>query len=418
MQVDPNKQNPAEIQRMSTQLARLGEISVTLNSTLELDQLLQFILDTAVSVLACGAASIMLYDEKRKKLFFAASTDASVENLAEMQIPLENSLAGTILRENQPIVVNKVEDEPRHYDAVSAKLGYKVKSLLGVPMSIQDRPKGVLEALNKNEGVFGEDDIELLSIIASQAAVAIHNAQLVQDLQEANEELSTLDKLKNDFMAVASHELRTPLGIILGYASFLKEEAQGELSSHVDSVLNAAVRLQTLVEDMTNMSYLYNRDTEVHMEPTEIQAVIYKAYKHIALTAEARSNNLVLKLSKEPIYVKAANNLETVFLNILNNAVRFTPDSGEILVSMEDTHDEVLIQIKDNGIGIAPDKLERIFDQFYQVEEHMTRRYGGLGLGLAISRGLAELHGGRIWAESDGPGKGATFTVALPKHPF
>ncbi|MCJ7699960.1 MAG: GAF domain-containing protein, partial [Anaerolineales bacterium] len=314
MQVDPNKQNPAEIQRMSTQLARLGEISVTLNSTLELDQLLQFILDTAVSVLACGAASIMLYDEKRKKLFFAASTDASVENLAEMQIPLENSLAGTILRENQPIVVNKVEDEPRHYDAVSAKLGYKVKSLLGVPMSIQDRPKGVLEALNKNEGVFGDDDIELLSIIASQAAVAIHNAQLVQDLQEANEELSTLDKLKNDFMAVASHELRTPLGIILGYASFLKEEAQGELSSHVDSVLNAAVRLQTLVEDMTNMSYLYNRDTEVHMEPIEIQAVIYTAYKHIALTAEARNNNLVLKLSKEPIYIKAASNLETVFL--------------------------------------------------------------------------------------------------------
>ncbi|MCJ7702919.1 MAG: ATP-binding protein, partial [Anaerolineales bacterium] len=101
-----------------------------------------------------------------------------------------------------------------------------------------------------------------------------------------------------------------------------------------------------------------------------------------------------------------------------NNAVRFTPDSGDILVSMEDTHDEVLIQIKDNGIGIAPDKLERIFDQFYQVEEHMSRRYGGLGLGLAISRGLAEFHGGRIWAESDGPGKGATFTVALPKHPF
>lgn len=401
---------------MVLQLARLVEVSVTLNSTLDLDQLLRFILDTAVSVLGCEAASIMLYDERQQQLFFTASTDATAANLAEMPIPMDGSVAGNVFRDNRAVVIQDAAADPRHYAPVSAKMGIGVRSLLGVPMAIQARPTGVLEALNKKEGVFGDGDIELLSIIANQAAVAIHNAQLVQELKAANEELSNLDKLKNDFMAVASHELRTPLGIILGYASFLKEEAQGDLTHLVDSVLNAAMRLQTLVEDMTNMSYLAARDADLSLEPIEIQSVIEEVSHRIKSTVEARQDNLVLKLAKEPVWVQADPKLEIVFMNILNNAVRFTPDPGMILVWMETTACEVQVKIRDNGIGIPGDKLTRIFDQFYQVEDHMTRRYGGLGLGLSISRAITELHGGRVWAESDGPGKGSTFTVALPRY--
>jgi signal transduction histidine kinase len=400
---------------MAVQLARLVEVSVTLNSTLDLDQLLRFILDTAVSVLECEAASIMLYDDRQQQLFFTASTDATAAKLAEMPIPMDNSIAGNIFRDNRPVVIQDAAADPRHYAPVSAKMGLQVRSILGVPMAIQTRPTGVLEAVNKKEGIFGDGDIELLTIIANQAAVAIHNAQLVQELKAANKELSNLDKLKNDFMAVASHELRTPLGIILGYASFLKEEAQGDLTDLVDSVLNAAVRLQTLVEDMTNMSYMVAREVDLYMEPVEIQSIIERAGDKIQSTVDARQDDLVLQLAKEPVWVKADPKLETVFLNILNNAVRFTPDPGVILVWMETTACEVLVKIQDNGIGIPADKLERIFDQFYQVEDHMTRHYGGLGLGLSISRAIAELHGGRIWAESDGPGKGSTFTVALPR---
>jgi signal transduction histidine kinase len=405
-----------ELRRMALQLARLAEISVTLNSTLDIDQLLQFILDTAISVLACEAASIMLYDERKQGLFFTASTDSTAARLAEIRIPMESSIAGTVFRENRPLVIRDVAEDPRHYDAVSATVGLRVRSLLGVPMSIQERPTGVLEALNKKEGVFGEGDIELLSIIANQAAVAIHNAQLVGELQQANQELSKLDKMKNDFMAVASHELRTPLGIILGYASFLKEEAEGGLSQLVDSVLNAAVRLQTLVEDMTNMSFLVTKDVDLCLEPVEIQKIITKACRRIKSTAEARQDELVMRLEQEAVWVVADPKLEMVFLNVLNNAVRFTPDPGKIGVWMEPTASEVLIRIQDNGIGIPADELERIFDQFYQVEDHMTRRYGGLGLGLSISRAITELHGGRIWAESGGSGQGATFTVALPRY--
>jgi signal transduction histidine kinase len=298
---------------------------------------------------------------------------------------------------------------------VGERLHFEVHSLLGVPMSIQERVTGVLEALNKEDGHFTDEDTEILSIVASQAAVAINNSRLVQALKDANEQLSLADKLKSDFMSIASHELRTPLGIILGYAFFLKEEAQGELSEHANSVLNAALQLQTLVEDMTNMNLLYTGSADLQLKPTAIQEIVYNAYKEVASTAEARDNNLTISLPKKPILVNADIRLQLVFVNILNNAVRFTQGPGDIAVRVTGLKDDVLIEVKDCGVGIPPDELESIFEQFYQVEDHLTRHFGGLGLGLAIARALTYLHGGRIWAESQGRGKGTTLKVTLPR---
>jgi len=408
-----DKDGKTELRQMALKLARLVEISVTLNSTLEPGQLLQFILDTAVSLLECEAASIMLCDEAEQELRFAASTESDPEELAKIPVPMNTSIGGTIVKTKAPVIIKDVEHDPRHYKVVEDQTQFKVKSLLGVPMSIQDRTVGVLQALNKYDGNFNPEDLELLQIIASQAAVAINNANLVQALQKANEELSQADKLKSDFMAVASHELRTPLGIILGYASFLKEDANSQLSGIVDSMLNAAVRLETVVDSMTNMSLLYTGEADLKLNPTEIQQIIFSAYQRVVSTAEAR-DNVVLKLPKIPVYVNADPRLELVFVNVLHNAVRFTPDQGEIFVSMNATDDEVLILVRDIGIGIPPDKLEKIFENFYQVEDHLTRNFGGLGLGLSIARALAELHGGRIWAESEGLGKGTAILISFP----
>jgi signal transduction histidine kinase len=401
---------------MINQLARLVEISVTLNSKLELESLLEYILDTAAELLNCEAASILLYDSKNDRLWFAAATGSSPKQLAEISVPLDNSIAGSIFQNNEPLIINDVEKESRHFKDVSNQTQHQVRSLLGVPMQIKDQKIGVLEAINRKSTDFTFSDSKLLSIVASQAAVAINNARLVQELQEANAELSEADEMKTRFMAVASHELRTPLGIIMGYATFLKEEAQGDLSDHAHNVLSAALELRALVEDMTNMNLIYTGKRDIKPAPTPLQDILYIAHDEVASTVEAKNDHLMLDMPDEPVIVNIDGKMKLVFSNLLNNAVRFTPKPGKILIRLTTTDTAALVEVRDNGIGIPPDKLTRIFDQFYQVEDHMTRRYGGLGLGLAIARVLVDLHGGRIWAESEGLGEGATFKVVLPLY--
>lgn len=405
-----------DAQQRIRQLSRLVEISVILNSTLDLDPLLGFIIQCAAEVLECEATSILLYDEKRGELVFTAASGTDPVRLAQIPVPLDGSIAGTIFCENRPLVINDVASDPRHYNQVGKQIEFRPRSLLGVPMRIQDRSTGVLEALNKRCGDFTPDDIAILSVIASQAAVAIHNARLVQALRKAYEEVSRLDKLKGDFMAIASHELRTPLGVILGYATFLKEEAQGDLSDHATAVLNSALRMRTLVEDMTNMNLLQIGAAKFDVKILAIQSIVQAACTEVSATAEAKGQKLSVSLPQEEIPIQAdAAKLERVFINLLNNAIRFTPAGGAISVSIYEIHREVWVEIKDTGIGIPPAELENIFKEFYQVEDHMRRHYGGLGLGLAIARGLVELHKGRIWAESEGEGKGATLKVALQR---
>jgi signal transduction histidine kinase len=404
----------ADPQQMINQLARLVEISVTLNSTLQLEPLLEYILDTAAELIKCEAASILLYDEIEDQLWFAATTGSTPKELAGISVALDDSLAGKIFLENEPLVINDVQQDARHNADVSEQIQQEVRSLLGVPMRIQDEKIGVLEAINKRSSSFSYSDIKMLSIIASQAAVAINNARLVEKLKNVNAELIESDEMKSRFMAVASHELRTPLGIIMGYATFLKEEAQGDMSEHANSVLDAAIELRNLVEDMTNMNMIYTGRRDIRPSPTVLQDILHASYDELHDAAEAKGHQMLLDLPDESVIVRADQKLKLVFSNVINNAIRFTPDKGEIFVRLTTTDEKALVEVKDNGIGIPPDKLERIFEQFYQVDDHLTRRYGGLGLGLAIAKVLVDLHKGRIWAVSDGLGRGATIKIQLP----
>lgn len=406
----------AELALSSEQLARLVQVSVTLNSTLNPRELLHYIIETAARLLNCEAASILLYDEKRGELHFTSATGTDPNQLAQIPVPLEGSIAGTVFLENRPLVINDVSKDPRHFGQVGEQIQFLPRMLLAVPMRIHNQVTGVLEALNKRQGQFSEGDVHLLTVIASQAAVAINNARLVQALQKAYDELSRVDKLKSDFMSIASHELRTPLGVILGYATFLKEDAAGELSEHANMVLTSALRLRALVEDMTNMNLLQVGEAKLDLRAIPIQQPLNAAYAEITPTAEIKGQHLSLKMPKEPLFVMGdAEKLELVFANLLNNAIRFTPDNGEIAIQVRATAKEIWIDVKDTGIGIPTDELENVFKEFYQVEDHMRRRHGGLGLGLAIARGLVQVHNGRIWAESHGENQGTTMKVVLPR---
>lgn len=216
-----------ELRYVAEQYARLIEVSVTLNSTLNLDELLKFIIQSATEILDCELVSILLYDDKKARLIFAAASGSGTKRMTETPIPLENSLAGTIFRENKVICLSDVRQDMRPYLMVSKFVDFEVKNVLGVPMRIKDTPTGVLEALNKRSGDFDESDADILEVIASQAAVAIHNARLVEALQDAYDEVRIADQLKTNFLALASHELRTPLGVIIGYATFLQRGISG-----------------------------------------------------------------------------------------------------------------------------------------------------------------------------------------------
>jgi signal transduction histidine kinase len=405
----------ALLRRMIVRLSRLVEISVTLNSTLILDDLLQFIVHSAADILDCEAATILLHEENTQQLYFAAATDTGPGEIKEDPVPMDGSIVGTVFREDRPIILNEVSLDAEAFIKVQDYTGLEVRSLIAVPLRIQDEVTGVLESINKRGGYFDEGDLQTLTNIASQAAVAINNARLVSALTKAYDELGKLDKLKSDFIAIASHELRTPLGLILGNAALLKEGVEEEEADYAEAVLSAAMRMRTLIEDMTNLNMLQVGSAQLALERKPLQPIAEAICADIEELIDSKRQSLSLKLAKEPILAMVdVPKLTMAITNILTNASRFTPEGGKLFMTLEHHGREAWFRIKDDGVGIPPDEIELIFDQFYQVEDHLTRHHGGLGLGLPIVKAIAEAHGGRVWVESLGPDQGTTFTLSLP----
>ena len=405
-----------DLEGRQQQLLRLVELSMTLNSTLDLDELLQTITAAATELLDCEASSILLYDEKNPRLYFAASTGTDPGKLAEIPVPMEGSIAGTIFRTNQPMILNNVEQDPRHYSNVSDQVKFKINTLLGVPMPIKDRTVGVLEAVNKRDGIFNERDVAILSVTAAHAAIAINNARLLKQTQQALEKVRETNSIKSNFLSLASHELRTPLGIIIGYATFLQEGARGELSDHAQQVLNAAEQMRSLLDQMNNLTLLQTDEMIMRPAKISIQDVLNFACDEIKYFAARKNLALVFAFQDEPMYVDVdAEKTTLAIVNLLNNAIRFSPNDSQIVIGAIEQGKQVMAWVQDNGKGIPGDKLQKIFEEFYQVEPPNTRSYGGLGIGLTIAKGLIEVQDGKIWAESEGLGKGATLKVLLPK---
>ena len=405
-----------DLEGRQQQLLRLVELSMTLNSTLDLDELLQTITSTATELLDCEASSILLYDEKNPRLYFAASTGTDPGKLAEIPVPMEGSIAGTIFRTNQPMILNNAEQDPRHYSNVSDHVKFKINTLLGVPMPIKDRTVGVLEAVNKRDGIFNERDVAILSVTAAHAAIAINNARLLKQTKQALEKVKETNSIKSNFLSLASHELRTPLGIIIGYATFLQEEAKGELSDHAQQVLNAAEQMRSLLDQMNNLTLLQTDEMVMRPSKISVQDILNFACDEIKYFAARKNLALVFAFEDDPIYITVDPEKTTLaIVNLLNNAIRFSPNDSQIVIGAIEQGNQVMAWVQDNGKGIPGDKLQKIFEEFYQLEPPNTRSYGGLGIGLTIAKGLIEVQDGKIWAESEGLGKGATLKVLLPK---
>lgn len=404
-----------DLEGQHQQLRRLVELSVTLNSTLDLDDLLQLITATATELLDCEAASILLYEENKPRLYFAAATGSDPARLAEIPVPIDNSLAGTIFRTNQHLILNNAEQDPRHYLLVSDHIKFKVKTLLGVPMPIKDRTVGVLEAVNKRNGIFDEHDATLLSVAAAHAAIAIENARLLQTTKRALQQVKEANQLKSNFLSLASHELRTPLGIIIGYSTFLKEDAKGVLSDHASQVLTAARHMRSILDEMNNLAMLQSDGMILKPQRIALQDVLTYACEGIKEIASTRDQKLIFAFPEQPFFVNVdLDKTALAFVNLLDNALRFSPEGSDVVIGTINDGNQILAWVQDQGIGIPVDKLHKVFEEFYQIESPNTRHYGGLGIGLSIAKGLIEAQGGKIWAESEGSGAGSTFKVLLP----
>jgi signal transduction histidine kinase len=397
------------------QLERILEISRELTSTVSLEPLLHKIVQVAAELTTSEETSILLLNTRTGELRFRAASGDTTGQLRDIPVPVDDSIAGAVLLSGEPAIISDTLSEPRHYKVVGQRIGLETHSLLAVPLQIKERRIGVLEAINKQGGgQFSREDVETLTTLAAQAAVAIENARLVGDLRRAYERLGELDRLKSDFIAIASHELRTPLGLILLYAAMLRDQVDAVEGQQLDAVLRAAMRLRHIIETMLNLRYLETGEMQMVLESFDLRTEVQDACEDYEAIAESGGRTLATDLPDKNVAILAdREKIRVVLDNLISNAVKFTPPGGQVQVALSPQGDQVEIAVTDTGIGIPPEELDRIFDRFYQVEDHMTRHHGGMGLGLSIVKGLVKLHGGRVLAESV-PGRGSRFVVCLP----
>jgi signal transduction histidine kinase/CheY-like chemotaxis protein len=286
------------------------------------------------------------------------------------------------------------------------------------PLVIRGQPLGLL-ALGRQPGhpPIDENEVEFLRIIAGNLSVAWENARLYQEAVETAERLKEVDRLKSQFLANMSHELRTPLNSIIGFSRVILKGIDGPITEQqrqdLEAIFNSGQHLLGLINDILDLSKIEAGKMELSFEPTDLKEII----RGVMSTAIALVKDKPIELQQSvpadlPTIIADSRRIRQVLLNLVSNAAKFT-DHGFIRLEARVDGDFVTISVSDTGIGIPPDKLPRIFEAFTQVDASPSRKYGGTGLGLTISKSFVELHGGRIWVESE-LGKGSTFTFTLP----
>jgi len=409
----------AESQAFQTtiqRLERLLEISRSITSTLDSSLLLQMIIDVACELTQSEAASILLHDSATGELRFHAIPDDQRSTLSQISVPIDSSLAGWVFTHSRPMVIQDAANDPRIYREVDRILDFQTKSILGVPLIIVDEPIGVLEVVNKKrQANYTEDDLTILETLASQAAIAIVNARLMTDLKEANAELRMLDRMKSDFIAIASHELRTPLGLILGHATFLQEQTQSKYEEQLEVIIRSSMRLKSIIEDLSTIAHREEGQSRVRRAPFSMSQLVEDVALRLQEMAKKKNIELTYAVPLgNPLMVDGdREKIDVALSNIVQNAITFTDPDGQVGIKGEGATGFVKIFVADTGIGIPEDEVERVFDRFYQVESHLTRKHGGMGLGLAIAKSMVEMHNGQIWCESK-VGIGSLFCFMLP----
>ncbi|MBL8050765.1 MAG: GAF domain-containing sensor histidine kinase [Anaerolineales bacterium] len=395
--------------------ARVLELTRNLSTIKELESYLHDVLSVAAELTGSESASLLEYDDVAKEFFFNSMLWFQGDAVRSARIPVHGSVAGWVFLHNKPVAIDDVSKDDRHYKKIDELAGFTTKSILGVPVVFREKTVAVLEVFNKPEK-YTEDDILLIETLAALVGAALQNDSLEKKILSTQDEARELEELKNEFIAIASHELRTPLGLILGHATFLKELLnEAEFQEQVETIIRNATKLKEIIESLTSVDNYESGSALLKSRKVSVTRIIEDVA--ISFHEMAKNKDIALKTEIQPGHELLVDidggKIAIVLSNLLKNALTFTNKNGKIVIRGEQHVDYVKVTVQDNGIGIPPNDLNRIFDRFYQVESHLTRKHGGMGLGLSVAKVMIEMHGGRIWAESK-EGEGSIFSFLLP----
>lgn len=377
------------------------DIFLDLAATFDLESILRKIIHTAKQLTNAEAASILLYNDTNQQLHFAAMTNASKEALLHKMVVPKESLAGWVALNREPVIVEDVSKDQRWFKNVAQKIDFFTKSIIAVPMITQNKLIGVLEVLNKYEGLFDQDDERYLSILASQAAVAINNARLFQ---------------QSDLISELVHEIRTPLGSINTVAYLLQREdlPQEQRTKLVKTIQQETQRLHQMASDFLDIARLESGRIYFRAQPFSVSELIQSCILILQPVAQEKNVALEYHIDSDDLTIEAdQEKIKQVLTNLLSNATKYNQPDGKVIVSAyQSDHDTVQIDITDTGIGMSPDDLSHLFERFFRSARAIDVAEG-TGLGLSICKQIVEAHGGTIMATSE-LGKGTTFSIRLP----
>ena len=405
------------------EMKALSEVGQAVSSSLELETVLETIVSRAVDLSGTDCGVIYEFDEAAQEFNLRASHHMeaeAVDVLKSARIRLGEGATGQAASTRAPVQIpDSLQDSGRTVSRVRPvlnRLGYR--SLLTVPILREQQIMGGLTVWRRQTGEFEPEVINLLQTFATQSALAIHNARLFRELEARGKELAIASQHKSEFLANMSHELRTPLNAVIGFSEVLQEKLFGELNEkqdeYVDDILTSGRHLLSLINDILDLSKVEAGRMELEVTTFYLPDAIDNAL----LLIRERANRHAIKLDRViddrlGDYSGDERKVKQVLLNLLSNAVKFTPEGGQIKVEARQGEESVIVSVIDTGIGIAKEDQEAIFEEFRQASGSYAQKREGTGLGLTLTRKFVEMHGGKIWVESE-LGKGSTFTFTLP----
>ena len=411
-----------ELSQSVGELQALGEVTQTVTSTLDLETVLTTIVTKATQLSATEAGAIYVFDKVQNEFLLRSTYGMSNELIAairDQHAALSSAVSGAAERGEPAQVADLQNEPPSLVNDIIMQAGYRARLL--VPLISSDEIVGALVVRRREPGEFPKGTIELVKTFAAQSALAIQNARLFSELATARDAANQASQTKSSFLANMSHELRTPLNAIIGVTEMLREDAsdlnRADEVEPLDRVLRAGRHLLGLINDILDLSKIEAGKMEVHLEEFAIGPLIDDTVKTIETLAAKNNNRLVVDCKPEIGVMQAdQTRVRQALLNLLSNANKFT-ERGTVTVRAE-RHEEsgrdwITIAVSDTGIGMTPEQMGKLFQDFSQADSSTTRKYGGTGLGLAISRRFCQLMDGDITVESE-LDRGSTFTIHLP----